>query len=52
MALGLLVLAAVLLLALTLWRRRKPGILRPIDAYERLNRSVGLAVENGTRLHI
>jgi hypothetical protein len=26
--------------------------LRPIDAYERLNRSVGLAVENGTRLHI
>ena len=52
MALGLLVLAAVLLLALTLWRRRSPGILRPIDAYERLNRSVGLAVENGTRLHI
>src|SRR5688500_12574005 len=52
MALGLLVLAAVLLLALTLWRRRSPGVLRPIDAYERLNRSVGLAVENGTRLHI
>src|SRR6188474_3903364 len=52
MALGLLVLAAVLLLALTLWRRRSPGILRSIDAYERLNRSVGLAVENGTRLHI
>ena len=52
MALGLLVLAAVLLLALTLWRRRTPGFLRPIDAYERLNRSVGLAVENGTRLHI
>jgi len=48
----LLVLAAVLLLALTLWRRRSPATLRPIDAYERLNRSVGLAVENGTRLHI
>ena len=52
MALGLLVLAAVLLVGLTLWRRRSPATLRPIDAYERLNRSVGLAVENGTRLHI
>jgi hypothetical protein len=51
-ALSLLALAAILLLALTLWRRRSPGSLRLIDAYERLNRSVGLAVENGTRLHI
>jgi hypothetical protein len=50
--LGLLVLAAILLLVLTLWRRRTPGSFRTIDAYERLNRSVGLAVENGTRLHI
>jgi len=52
MSLALLLLAAVLLLGLTLWRRRAPASLRPIDAYERLNRSVGLAVENGTRLHI
>jgi hypothetical protein len=52
MALGVLILAAVLLVGLTLWRRRSPATLRPIDAYERLNRSVGLAVENGTRLHI
>jgi uncharacterized protein DUF6754 len=51
-ALSFLVLAAVLLIGLTLWRRRTPGALRPIEAYERLNRSVGLAVENGTRLHI
>jgi hypothetical protein len=51
-ALGLLGFAALLLLALTLWRRRSPAILRPIDAYERLNRAVGLAVEMGTRLHI
>lgn len=50
--LGLLGLAAVLLLALTFWRRRSPGAFRPIDAYEHLNRAVGLAVENGTRLHI
>lgn len=52
LALGLLVLAAVLLLGLSLWRRRSPGSFRVIDAYERLNRSVGLAVENGTRLHV
>jgi hypothetical protein len=53
LALGLLVLAALLLLGLSLWRRRSPGgSFRIIDAYERLNRSVGLAVENGTRLHI
>ncbi len=52
MALILLILAAVLLLGLTLWRRRSPAALRPIDAYERLNHSIGLAVENGTRLHV
>jgi len=51
-AFGILVFAAVLLLALTLWRRRTPASFRTIDAYERLNRSVGLAVENGSRLHI
>ncbi len=51
-ALSFLVLAALLLIGLTLWRRRTPGALRSIEAYERLNRSVGLAVENGTRLHI
>lgn len=50
--LGLLLLAAVLLLGLTLWRRRTPAALRVIEAYERLNKSVGIAVENGTRLHI
>ena len=52
LTLGLLIFAAALLAALTLWRRRSPGSLRLIDAYERLNRSIGLAVENGTRLHI
>jgi len=49
---GLLVLAALLLLVFTLWRRRSPATLRSINAYARLNREVGLAVENGTRLHI
>ena len=52
MALVLLLLAAVLLLGGIFLRRRFPGAFRPIEAYERLNRAVGLAVESGTRLHI
>ena len=51
-ALSLLALASVLLIGLTLWRRRTPATLRVIEAYERLNKAVGIAVENGTRLHI
>ena len=53
-ALGLLGLTAILLVGLTFWRRRSAAAasLRLINAYEQLNRSVGLAVENGTRLHI
>ena len=51
-ALGLLILTALLLLGGTLLRRRYPGAFRPIEAFERLNRAVGLAVESGTRLHI
>ncbi|HSL29584.1 MAG TPA: DUF6754 domain-containing protein [Anaerolineales bacterium] len=52
LALGILVLAAILFAALALWRRRSPAAFRVIEAYERLNHSVGLAVENGTRLHV
>ena len=50
--LGILIFTAVLLLAFTVWRRRSPAVFRRIAAYDRLNREVGLAVENGTRLHI
>lgn len=52
MAVGLLLLTAGLLLGGILLRRRFPGAFRPIEAYNRLNRAVGLAVESGTRLHI
>lgn len=51
-AIGLLLLALILLVSLTLLRKRIPVALRQIDAFDRLTRSVGLAVENGTRLHI
>ena len=50
-ALGLLLLTAGLLLGITFLRRRFNGAFRPIEAYERLNRAVGLSVESGTRLH-
>jgi len=52
LSIGLLLLALILLVALTLLRSRLPIALRRIEAYDRLTRSVGLAVESGTRLHI
>jgi hypothetical protein len=52
MALGILLFTAGLLLAGIFLRRRFPAAFRPIEAYERLNRAVGLAVESGTRFHI
>lgn len=51
-ALGLLTFTAVLLLGVIYLRRKYPGVFRRIEAYDRLNRAVGLAVESGTRLHI
>lgn len=50
-ALGVLALAAILLLLFFVMRRKSPAALRRIAAYEQLTRAVGLAVENGTRLH-
>lgn len=52
LALGLIILAAILLLAFTFLRRKSPAVLRRIAAFEQLNRAMGLAVEQGTRLHI
>jgi len=52
MALVLVAIAALLLVAFTFLRRRSPGVLRRINAFERLTQAIGLAVENGTRLHI
>ena len=52
MALVIVVIAALLLVAFTVMRRRSPAALRPIQAFERLSHAIGLAVENGTRLHI
>ncbi len=51
-AFGLLIFSAVVFIGLIFLRRRFPGALRPIEAYERLNRAIGLAVESGTRLHL
>lgn len=51
-ALIVLLVAALLLLFFTFMRRRSPGVFRRIEAYERLNRAIGLAVEGGTRLHL
>lgn len=44
--------SALLLLAITIWKRRSPSILREIPALTRLHRTLGLSIEDGTRLHI
>lgn len=51
-ALIIFLTAALLLLAFTFLRRKSPAVFRKIEAYERLNRAVGQAVEDGTRLHV
>lgn len=51
-ALGLTAVTALLLLGFIVLRRRSPAVLRPIEAFDQLKRVIGLAVENGTRLHI
>jgi hypothetical protein len=51
MELVLILIAAVLLFALMFFQRRSPAKLRPIPALTRLYRSIGLSVEDGTRLH-
>ncbi|HQU36192.1 MAG TPA: hypothetical protein PLR65_06380 [Anaerolineales bacterium] len=51
-ALGLVVIVVLLFVIFLALRRRSPAKLRRIPAFERLNREIGLAVENGTRLHI
>jgi hypothetical protein len=50
--LAILVVAAFLLGAITLWRRRSPASFRDIPAYARLARNIGLSIEDGKRLHI
>lgn len=51
-ALVVFLVAVVLLLAFTFLRRRSTPVFRRIEAFERLNHAVGLAVEGGTRLHV
>ncbi len=51
-ALGLTLISAILLMVLTLRQRKSPAIFRNISAFTKLRHSVGLAVEDGTRMHI
>jgi len=51
-ALIVVLITALLLLGFTFLRRKSPAVLRPIAAFERLQRAIGLAVESGSRLHL
>jgi hypothetical protein len=54
LALSLIVLFLLLVIGFALYERRRTGgrNLRDIPAFSRLIRAIGLAVEDGTRLHI
>lgn len=49
---SIIVVSAVLLFIITLWKRKSPANLREIPALTRLYRTLGLSMEDGTRLHI
>jgi len=49
---GLILLASILLLVMTILKRKSPPTFRGIAALARLKRSAGLAVEDGSRMHI
>lgn len=48
----IVITTALLLIAFIFLRRRSPAVLRPIEAFEHLQRTIGLSVETGTRLHV
>ncbi len=50
--LGLIAFSAALLLVIALIKRKAPLNLREIPAFTRLYRTIGLSVEEGSRLHI
>jgi hypothetical protein len=52
LGLGLVILATILLLALIFIKRKSQPVFREIAAFTRLRRAAGLAVEDGTRLHV
>ena len=48
----ILAVSAILLLVITIWKRKAPARLHEIPALTQLYRMLGLSVEDGTRLHI
>lgn len=52
LALALALFTALLLLVLTLIKQKSPPVFREIAALMRLKRAAGMAVEDGTRLHV
>jgi hypothetical protein len=50
-AIAIIVVSALLILGLALLQREFPSSFREIPAFARLRRAIGLAVEDGTRVH-
>ena len=50
--LGIVLFSFVMMVGLSILRRKTPPAVREIPAYTRLRRAIGRVVEDGTRLHI
>jgi hypothetical protein len=50
-AIAIIIVSAILILVLVLLKREFPSTFREIPAFARLRRAIGLAVEDGTRIH-
>ncbi len=49
---GFVILSAILMASLAFLRRKSTPVFREIPAFDRLQKAIGLAVEEGSRLHI
>ncbi len=50
--LGILFFSAFLLLVITIWKRKSPAKVRDLAALTNLKQSLGLSIEDGTRMHM
>lgn len=48
----ILVLLSVLLIVFTIVEKKRPFVLKDLPAFQRLRRAIGLAVEDGKRIHV
>jgi hypothetical protein len=52
MGFGIFFISAILMVGLSVFRRKSPSVFRDIPAFTRMRHAIGRVVEDGTRLHV